>query len=301
MENRQDLAPDSEQPVAVEDDERPDEPRLADLPGHRTRENLRYIPIDFIVPNPHQPRASWEAGALESLTRSILEKGLLEPIILRPIGGDRYELVAGERRWRACKAAGYNEIPALVRSMEDHESLEAALIENLQRSDLNPVEEARAYRALAGEFGLKHDEIAKRVSKDRSTITNLLRILALPAPILEHIAGGGLSVGHARVLLTLPEEYRVPIAERMVQETWSVRKAEAWAKSVSTGDGLRRRKSSRGKPKPENILRLEEQLCRHFGTEVRIRIGRKGGKLELGYYDDEDLSRLLDLLGITVH
>jgi ParB family chromosome partitioning protein len=269
------------------------------MPGHR-RENLRYVPVDHIVPNPRQPRSAWEAGSLEELTRSIIHRGLLEPVLLRPVGTDQYEIVAGERRWRACKAAGWKEIPAIVRSMEEHESLEAALVENIQRADLNPVEEAHAYRSLSVEFGLTHDEIAKRVSKDRSTITNLLRLLVLPEAVLSHVSRGTLTAGHARVLLSVPEEYQIPIAERMVHETWSVRKAEAWGRGLARGGGAVKRRVTRSNPKPENILRLEEQLCRHFGTEVRVRMGRKGGRLEIAYFDDEDLSRLLELLGIVV-
>jgi len=272
---------------------------LPAIPGQR-RESLRYVAVDQIIPNPRQPRVTWEPAALEELTRSILQRGLLEPIILRPVGSDRYEIVAGERRWRACKAAGWHEVPAIVRSMEEHESLEAALIENLQRSDLNPVEEARAYKALAVQFGLTHDEVAKRVSKDRSTVTNLIRLLNLPEEVLEHVSRGTLTPGHARVLIGVPEEYRIPIAERMAREAWSVRKAETWGRGLSRGGGQPKRKMARGNPKPENIFRLEEQLCRHFGTEIRVRVGRKGGKVEISYFDDEDLSRILDLLGIVV-
>ncbi len=272
---------------------------VSGTPG-RYRESLRYIPVDQIVPNPRQPRVTWEPAALEELTRSILQRGLLEPIILRPAGNNRYEIVAGERRWRACKAAGWNDVPAIVRSMEEHESLEAALIENIQRSDLNPVEEARAYSALSTQFGLTHDEIAKRVAKDRSTVTNLMRLLVLPDEVLAHVSRGTLTPGHARVLIGVPEEYRIPIAERMSQEQWSVRKAETWARGLSGGSGQIKRRMTRGNRKPENIFRIEEQLCRHFGTEVRVRMGRKGGKLEIAYFDDEDLSRLLDLLGVVV-
>ncbi len=301
------VGPDSSAALALEDSPSPAPGagpapvgESAGEPQAGRRENLRYIPIDYILPNPRQPRVAWEAQALEELTRSIIEKGLLEPIILRPIGGDRYEIVAGERRWRACKTAGWNEIPAIVRSMEEHESLEAALVENIQRSDLNPVEEARAYRSLAAEFGLTHEEIAKKVARDRSTVTNLLRLLVLPDSVLDHVSRGTLTAGHARVLLTVPEEYQVPIAERMVQEGWSVRKAEAWARDLARGAGQGRRRGIRGEPKPESFFRLEEQLRRHLGTEVRLRRGRKGGRLEITYFDDEDLSRLLELLGIVV-
>lgn len=260
---------------------------------------LCQVSIDRIRPNPRQPRTEWEPDALEELTRSIISAGLLEPIILRPVG-EHYEIVAGERRWRACKIAGWNEIPALVRTLEDHESLEAALIENVQRTDLNPVEEARAYRTLSSDYSLTHDEIAQRVGKDRSTITNLLRILNLSDAILEHVLRGTLSLGHARVLLGVPEEYRDALALRIIDESWSVRKTEAWVKGLAKGKDTTRRRAVRGPVKTDSLRTIEEDLCRHFSTEVRLRLKGQGGTLEIGYHDDEDLSRILDLLGIIV-
>ena len=261
--------------------------------------HLCLIPIDLIRPNPRQPRTEWAPDALEELTRSIMSAGLLEPIILRPSGED-YEIVAGERRWRACKIAGWNEIPALVRTLEDHESLEAALIENIQRTDLNPVEEARAYRTLSSDYALTHDDIAQRVGKDRSTITNLLRILNLSDEILDHVLRGTLSLGHARVLLGIPEDQRNALAHRVIDEGWSVRKTEAWSKGLAKGRDTGRRRAVRGRIKPEQIRSLEENLCRHFSTDVRIRLKGTGGCLEISYHDDEDLSRLLDLFGVIV-
>lgn len=266
----------------------------------RPRESLRYVPIHSIVPNSRQPRTGWGSKQLEQLTQSIREKGLLEPIIVRP-RGPRFEIVAGERRWRACKLAGWTEIPAIVRPMEDRASLEAALIENLQRDDLGTVDEARAYQALMSEFGLTHDEVARKVSKDRSTVTNLLRILRLPSAVLEHVSRGTLSVGHARVLVGVPDEIQQSLAERMIEESWSVREAEQWAAKIARRRGSKAGgRRSRGPRKDDHIIRLEDLLIEHFGAEVHIRLGRKGGRLEIRYGDDEGLSRILDILGIVV-
>ena len=262
-------------------------------------EVLRSIDIESIVANSRQPRTKWDSVGLEQLAESISQVGLLEPIIVRP-RGEKYEIIAGERRWRACKAAGWQEIPALVRSMEDAESLAAALIENLQREDLNPVEEARAYEMLSVEHGLTHEEIARRVAKDRTTVTNLMRLLKLAEPILEHVSRGTLSVGHARVLLSVPEHHRIAAAERIVREGWSVRDAEAWVARTSGNGRNRPRALRRGAQKSDHLRRVEEDLCRHFATEARIRLGRQGGRIELRFHDDEELSRLLDQIGVVI-
>ena len=264
-------------------------------------EDVRSIPLDAIVPSRSQPRTEWDPAGLEQLTRSIVQKGLLEPILVRP-RGEKFEIIAGERRWRACQAAGWKEIPALIRPMEDRESLEAALIENLQREDLNPVEEARAYEMLTSAHGLTHEEIAHRVSKDRSTVTNLLRLLKLPDSVLRHLSQGTLTAGHARVLLSLPEDQRSAAADKMVSEGWSVRDAEAYASRLTGAmqRGARGRHARRGMQKPEHMKRIEEELCRHFGTQTRLRVGRQGGRIELRFHNEEELSRLLELMGIVV-
>lgn len=263
-------------------------------------EKLRYVPVDAVIPNPRQPRSGWDHSQLEELAGSIATKGLLEPIIVRPQGA-RYEIVAGERRWRACMMAGLSEIPAIVRSYEDQDSLEAALIENLQRNDLNPVDEARAYQNLMSEFGLTHEEVAKRVSKDRSTVTNLLRILRLPEQVLAHVSRGTLSLGHARVIVGTPEDVQLALAERIVEDGWSVRQAEEWAARVAR----RRRRSLKPKSvtpgmRDVHLREVQDALVRHLGAEVRIRRGRKGGQVEIQFTSDEDLSRILDLIGIVI-
>ena len=258
------------------------------------------VPIGNLIPNSRQPRSQWDVDSLKGLAKSIEENGLLEPILVRP-RGEKFEIIAGERRWRSCKLAGLTEVPAIVRDLEDQQSLESALIENIQRSDLNPVDEARAYERLTNEFALTHEQIAHRVGKDRSTITNLLRLLGLSKRILDYVSRETLSLGHARVLLALPEEEREAMAERIVEESWSVRDAEAWVKANSGNQGTgTRRRQSRNKRKTDEILRLEEELARQLSAEVQLRPSRQGGKLEIRYHDDEDLSRLIERLGIVV-
>jgi len=263
---------------------------------------LKYLPINAIVPNPNQPRGDLDPASLEELSHSIRETGLLEPVVVRHVG-DHFELVAGERRWRACRLAGWAEIPAVVRGFEDHESLEAALVENLQRTDLNPVEEARAYRALVEKYGLTHEGIAKKVGKDRSTISNLMRLLRLPEHVLDHVSRGTVSVGHVKVLLGLPDDQVIAAVDRIIADGWSVRQVEEWiaSKAGAAGKPSRRRRASRGAPKPEEIIRIEREICRHFATNARIRFSRRGGRVEIGFHDNEDLSRILDVLGIVVH
>jgi len=262
---------------------------------------LRKIPVDAIVPNVRQPRTDWDPHQLEQLSRSMAETGLLEPILVRP-QGSKFEIIAGERRWRAAKLLGWKELPALVRTLEDRESLEAALIENLQRDDLNPVDEARAYQALMAEFGLTHEQVSTRVGKDRSTVTNLLRLLRLPETVLTHVSRGTISMGHARVLVGLPAHLQGGLADRMASECWSVRQAEEWAARYSSrrqGRELGERRG-RSRKKDEQLTLVEEQLVRHFGTEVHVRAGRKGGRIEISYNDAEELSRLLEMLGVVI-
>jgi len=262
---------------------------------------IRSIPVGEITPNRNQPRSRIRPEDLAELADSIRENGLIEPVIVRP-SGDQFELVAGERRWRACVLAGWKEIPAVVRSMGTETSLEIALVENIQRSDLNPVEEARAYQRLATEFGRTHEEIARKVGKDRSTVANLLRILRLPEAVLERVSRETLTVGHARALLSLGEAEQLEMARQAELHAWSVREVEERvARALGGADsGKRGRAARRGLKKPEHIIRLEDELCRHFGAETKVRLQRRGGRLEIRFHDEEELSRLLDLLGVVV-
>jgi ParB family chromosome partitioning protein len=260
------------------------------------------IPVDGIRPNPWQPRRSPDPLKMDELVRSIQARGVLEPILVRPVNG-KYELVAGERRLRASQRIGMKEIPAIVVNLTDKESLEVALIENLQREDLSPVDEARAYQILVEEFERTHDQIAEQVGKDRSTVSNLIRLLKLPEIVLDALASGALTVGHARALLGLPwPQDQDRWGRRIVEEGWSVRDAEARiAEATRPRDGAREPIAPATDRDP-HVSRVEEAIRQRVGTEVRLFVSKKGsGRLEFRYADQADLERILDLLGVQVH
>jgi ParB family chromosome partitioning protein len=275
--------------------------------GEDGDESVHRISVEDIVPNPRQPRSEVNDAGLRELAESIRERGVLEPLIVRPLDDGRYELVAGERRLRASALAGKTEVPVLFRDFGGVTSLEIALIENLQREDLNPVDEARAYQKLVDEFGRTHAEISKAVGKDRSTVSNLLRILRLPPPILESVSRGTLSVGHARALLNVqPEALQVELAERMVAEAWSVREAERSAIQLASESGessrpTERRQDPRTRPKDPQVARVEEAIRTALGTDVRLSHGPKGGTIHIRYFSDEELERLLQLMRVEVY
>jgi ParB family chromosome partitioning protein len=261
------------------------------------------IPIGRIQPNPRQPRREFDPERLRELAHSIQEKGILEPLIVRPLENEAYELIAGERRLRAAELAGHDTVPALIREFQGLESLEVALIENLQRENLNPVEEARAYQRLAEEFGRTHAEISTEVGKDRTTVTNLLRLLRLPAQILDMVSRGTLSAGHARVLLSVgDQEEQIRLAETMAREGWSVRQGERYlAAATQTRVRVGQRETSDSRARPAEVVRVEEALRNALGTEVHLTHGPKGGKVEIHYSGNEELERILELLGVEVH
>jgi ParB family transcriptional regulator, chromosome partitioning protein len=259
------------------------------------------VAVDRIRPNPWQPRRNSDPIKMDELVRSIQTHGILEPLLLRKYD-DSYELVAGERRLRAAQRAGIKEVPAIIVDLDDQGSLEIALIENIQREELSAVDEARAYQVLAQEFGRTHDEIANQVGKDRSTVTNLLRLLKLPPDILALLAGGRLSMGHARALLSVASPMdQAHWAQWIVDRGWSVREAErriALSSASKEEDEARKQ----GPAKDPHIMRVEESIRQHVGTEVRLHHGRRGGgRLEFLYTDQEELERILDLLGVQVH
>lgn len=255
--------------------------------------DVKSIDLEEIRPNPKQPRRHFGEEELAELSASIKEHGVLEPIIVRPVDGG-YELVVGERRWRAAGLAGLKSIPAFVREMDERTAMEIALVENLQREDLNPVEEAQAYRRLIDEFGLKQEEVAIRVGKERSTVTNRLRLLELEEPLLEALRAGRLTAGHAKALLGVEDrKLRRAIAERTMKDGLSVRQVEALAR------GGRRPKSSRREPvvSDPNLLELQEELQRRLGTKVRVVQGSRGtGRIEIEFYGNEDMDRILAAL-----
>lgn len=247
------------------------------------------LPLDRLAPSPRQPRATFDDAALEELAASIREKGLLQPLLVRP-AGEGYEVVAGERRWRAARLAGLASVPVVVREIDERETLELGLVENLQREDLSPLEEARAYARLI-EMGRTQEEAAKVVGKGRSTVANALRLLALPARALEALEAGRITPGHARAILALPGERRDAALDLILASELSVREAEALA---GAPEPARPAPSPPARPRPHRNLELE--LSRLAGTRVRI-VGQDKGKLELAYGSVEELGRLLELLG----
>lgn len=259
---------------------------------------LRHIALDAIEPNPNQPRKKFPAESLEELADSIRAHGLLQPIIVTPIARFgapvRYQLVAGERRWRAAQLAGLHTVAALVQETRKHESLELALIENLQREDLNPIEAAAAFQRLAQEFGLKHEEIAQRTGKDRATITNLLRLLRLPPEVQQLLAEGKLSAGHAKALLALDSaQDQRRLATYVVERGLSVRDIE---KLVARGNQAPAKKQAREKHWDANIRAALQDLERVLGTRVHLLGTPRKGKLQIEYYSQEDLMRIYDLI-----
>ena len=255
---------------------------------------LLQLDIETIVPSPHQPRKEFAADKLDELSASISARGLIQPIIVRPLGDGRYELIAGERRWRAAGRAGLGKIPAVVRNAESAEAMELALIENIQRENLNPIETARAYQHIAEMFDFSHEEIAARVGKDRTSVTNLLRLLNLPQEIQGDVASGALTMGHARALLGL-DGHDAQLAARtaVLAKGLSVRETELFVKRLS---GPRRKKPGTEQKYDIYIKELENSIRSALGTKVSIRHRGKGGVIELHYYSVEELDRLVNHL-----
>jgi ParB family chromosome partitioning protein len=255
---------------------------------------LLQLDIEKIFPSPHQPRKEFAADKLDELSASISSRGLIQPVIVRPLGDGRYELIAGERRWRAAGKAGLAKIPAVVRNAESAEAMELALIENIQRQDLNPIETAQAYRNLAETFDLSHEEIAAKVGKDRTSVTNLLRLLNLPEEIQGDVASGVLSMGHARAILGIPgRDGQLAARAAVVAKGLSVRETELFVKRLT-----RPRKEKPATEDKNNIYikELENSLRGALGTKVMIRHRGKGGVIELHYFSVEELDRLVNHL-----
>jgi ParB family transcriptional regulator, chromosome partitioning protein len=253
---------------------------------------LRELEVGLIEPNPEQPRAKFDATALDALAGSIGSVGLLQPLIVRPIEGGRYELVAGERRWRAAQQAGLRSVPAVIRTSPEDERLQAALIENMVREDLNPVEEARACAALVDDLGISKEELARRVGRSRAAISNLIRLLDLPDPVLTLLERGELTEGHGRAILQLQEQdQRARLAKRAAAEGWSVRDTER-----HTRDGDRaKRGPSGGRISAEERAALadaEDVLGSALGADVRVRRAGDGVKAELRFDDLDELESL---------
>jgi ParB family chromosome partitioning protein len=253
----------------------------------------RFLELDIrkIIPNRYQPRKTFREQELQELTASVRERGILQPVLVRTAEGGQYELIAGERRWRAAKLAGLEKIPAVVQQASDPDAVELALIENLQRQDLNPIETAKAYRRLVEEFRLTQEEVAKRVGKERSSVANTLRLLNLPSEIQEALASDQLTVGHAKVLLSLAGlQAQLRMARRILRNGLSVRAAEL---AAGRAPG---RVRSRSAEIQTALAEAEERLMRYLGTRVRITLTNGGGQVAIRYHNPQDLDRVLDLI-----
>jgi ParB family chromosome partitioning protein len=266
---------------------------------------LTEIPVSGIVSNPHQPRRGFDEDTLAALTASVRELGVLQPVLVRPLGDERYELVAGERRWRAAKRAGLPSVPAIVRDVDDATSLEHALVENIHRQDLNALEEAAAYQQLIEDFHLTHDEVASRVGKSRAAVSNTLRLFQLPPAIQKMVANGDLSAGHARALLGTPDRaYQEQLARRAMAEGLSVRDLEEAVRqrtgvAVETSSGVTdppADETATAAPvrtlRAPGVLELEELFSDYLDTRVNVTMGPRRGKIAIEFADLEDLERI---------
>jgi ParB family transcriptional regulator, chromosome partitioning protein len=256
------------------------------------REALLTLPVARIRPGRYQPRTKMDQQALAELAASIRAQGLMQPLLVRPVDRERYELIAGERRWRAAQMAGLEEVPALVREVPDEAALAMSLIENIQRENLNPMEEAAGIERLIDEFRMTHEQAADAVGRSRSATTNLLRLLKLAKPVQEMVMEGALEMGHARALLALDPARQIEAGNRIAARGMSVRETEAMVQTLLRGPAQRRRRKG-----DRDLARLEEEVAERLGTTVEIRPGKKGsGKLVLHYSGLEHLEQLLKKL-----
>jgi len=262
---------------------------------------LRDVPVQSIVPNPHQPRVYFEESALSELTDSIRAIGVLQPVLLRQLAEGKYQLIAGERRWRAATRAGLPTVPAIVRPTDDVTSIEQALVENLHREDLTALEEAAAYQQLMEDFAFTHEKIAERVGKSRSAITNALRLLSLPPSIQHLLADGRLAAGHAKAILGTPDRaFQEQLARRAVDEGWSVRAVEEAVRERQGGKPPVAGESEEGRApanrnptlRPPGLLELESLLSEYLATKVNVSMSAKRGRVGIDFADLEDLERI---------
>jgi ParB family chromosome partitioning protein len=292
-------------PVLTQPAPAPASPALSPVtppPAPDTRERVQRVPLDRIRPCPLQPRKDFSAEALRELADSIREQGIVQPLIVRERGGF-FELIAGERRWRAAQLLQLAEVPVITREADDRAVLELALIENLQRENLNAIEEAHGYEQLAGQFQLTQEEIAAQVGKSRAVVANALRLLKLPQVVQNFIREGRLSVGHAKVILGITDEKKQKLAaERVIKEGLNVRQTEGLVAKLQTRD------SRRPGLKPEtvaapgsdpHVANLEDRLREKFGTKIQLRYAQGKGTVEISFFSDAELERILQILGVS--
>jgi len=273
-------------------------PALAPMAAD-SEERIREVELTRIVPSPLQPRKDFSEEALTELVDSIRQHGIIQPLIVREIGG-RYEIIAGERRWRAAQELGLAEVPVILRTANDLEVLELSLIENLQRADLNPIEEAQGYARLASEFGLRQEDIASKVGRSRAAVANALRLLDLHPQIQVWLTQDLLSVGHAKVLLGLKgAEEQLAVAQTVLRRSATVRATERLvARQLGGVRSRRRRRSVEATAGSAAIEDLQERLQQHLGTRVTVHHGEKRGRIEIEYYGNDDLQRVVAALGL---
>ena len=260
----------------------------------KTGDNYILCPIDEISPSKVQPRKDFHNQQLQELADSIKEKGVIEPLIVRR-SENSYELIAGERRWRASKLAGLKEVPVVVRDASEEESLELAIIENIQRAELNPVEEAMAYKNLMDKFGLSQDDVAKKVGKERATVANCLRLLKLAPEVKDELQKGAISTGHAKVLLSLETHAaQRELCRKIIQKGLSVRATEEAANHAAKGG--KKGKSAEGKKPAHQLKSVEDELRTIFGTKIMVKEKKGKGRLEIEFYSYEELERILEMM-----
>lgn len=268
----------------------PETPTVTSTESTVKESQITQVRLDAIRANPYQPRSDFNQEKLQELIHSVRERGIIQPVVVRP-SNNGYELVAGERRLRAAQALGWTAIPAIVRQATNRDTLELSLLENIQRDDLNPIEQAKAYERLSTEFGLTQEAMAKATGKQRSSIANTLRLLKLPEQIIAAIRTGAITAGHAKALLAIEDaEEQIALFERMLTEETSVREAEDLTHRA------RRQGARRPRTGDPELRALEERLQHRLGTKVQILHAKKRGKIQIEYYSNDDLQRLVDLL-----
>jgi ParB family transcriptional regulator, chromosome partitioning protein len=253
----------------------------------------RELLLDSVVVNQYQPRKHFEDEALSALTASIREFGVLQPIVVRPLDDGRFELIAGERRWRASRQAGLSAIPAVVRTADDQESLVQAVVENIHREDLNPLEEAAAFRQLLEDFGVTHEALAQKLGRGRATISNTMRLLQLPVSVQRPLVEGHITAGHARALLGCPDrQSQEKLLASIISQGWSVRAVEEAVRTLTAEAGGEKPDRGPGETRPAALLELEDLLSEHLATRVQISMQKRRGKLTIEFADMNDLERI---------
>lgn len=270
---------------------------ITDIESDTSANEVSETKLSLIEPNRNQPRKSFDPEKIDALAKSISEHGLIQPIIISPIEGGRYRIVAGERRWRAAKKAGLSTVPTVIRQYSNEETAQIALIENLQREDLNPIEEALGYKTLINDFSLTQESVSEKIGKSRSAVANSLRLLSLSDEIQKLLIDGKLTGGHARALLSVEDpEPRKELANKIIDEGLNVRQAEALSKKL--GKSRPKKKKSEDDAYSIELERLQDRLASGLGTKVKISHGRDRGKIEIEYYGNDDLERILSMFNI---